>query len=41
MENKLLEAIIALTIQVKRIADAVERDQKKSIVEQRKANLKK
>jgi hypothetical protein len=40
MEKQLLEAMIALTAQLKRIADVAERDQKKDIVERRKEQLK-
>jgi hypothetical protein len=40
MEKQLLEAMMALTAQLKRIADVVERDQKKDIVERRKEQLK-
>ena len=38
-ELKLLEAMAALTAQLKRIADVIERDQKKSIIEMRKEQL--
>jgi hypothetical protein len=38
-EPKLLEAMAALTAQLKRIADVIERDQKKSIIEMRKEQL--
>jgi hypothetical protein len=38
-EPKLLEAMTALTAQLKRIADVIERDQKKSIIEMRKEQL--
>jgi hypothetical protein len=40
MEKQLLEAMIALTAQLKRIADVAERDQKRDIVERRKEQLK-
>jgi hypothetical protein len=38
-EPKLLDAMAALTAQLKRIADVIERDQKKSIIEMRKEQL--
>ena len=38
-EPKLLEAMAALTAQLKRIADVIERDQKISIIEMRKEQL--
>ena len=40
-EPKLLEAMAALTAQLKRIADVIERDHKKSIIEMRKGQLNK
>ena len=40
-ELQLIEAMMALTVQLKRIADVVERDQKKSIIEQRREQLNK
>lgn len=40
-EPKLLEAIASLTAQLKRIADVIERDQKKGIIEMRKEQLNK
>jgi hypothetical protein len=40
-EPKLLEAMTALTAQLKRIADVIERDHKKSIIEMRKGQLNK
>lgn len=40
MDKQLLEAMLALTTQLKRIADVVERDQKRDIVERRKEQLK-
>jgi hypothetical protein len=39
-DKELISALTALTAQVKRVADAMEREQKKSIVEQRKEALK-
>ena len=39
-DKELISALAALTAQVKRVADSMEREQKKSIVEQRKAALK-
>lgn len=39
-DKELISALAALTAQVKRVADAMEREQKKSIVEQRKEALK-
>ena len=39
-DKELISALAALTAQVKRVADAMEREQKKSIIEQRKAALK-
>lgn len=40
-EPKLLEAIASLAAQLKRIADVIERDQKKGIIEMRKEQLNK
>jgi hypothetical protein len=40
-ELQLIEAMMALTVQLKRIADVVERDQKKSIIEYRREQLNK
>ena len=40
-ELKLLEAMAALTAQLKRIADVIERDHKKSVIEMRKEQLNK
>ena len=39
-DKELIAAITALTTQVKRVADAMEREQKKSVIEQRKEALK-
>lgn len=39
-DKELISALAALTAQVKRVADAMEREQKKSIIEQRKEALK-
>ena len=38
-EPKLLDAMAALTAQLKRIADVIERDQKKGVIEMRKEQL--
>jgi len=40
-ETQLIDAMMALTVQLKRIADVVERDQKKSIIEYRREQLNK